>query len=265
MIKLRDIIKEIKIDTKPKLKLKRNKETFHFSKEYTQVGTQFIWGNDGDEFLLLEEESGLTLNEYDALNPKDFHPRAYRNEDTFITINKEYVQIIDEVDEIKIDANTKLKVLDNKNGCFSVEERDIILVWDPKTNTYVIPDDMYLEGEMFEIWKKPTLLHPKAYADDEGYPTIDAKYVQIVNKLKEIKIDAQIDEYRIFYYEYDTIFKVEDIKGKKDFVKKHALEVLQAQNLYRKSNYLAMISLKKDVMSGNTKNKIFVKLDEIKI
>lgn len=111
-VQIVDEIDEIKIKATTKLKLKKNKEAFTFSKEYTQIGTQYVWGdteNVDNEFVLLDEESGLDFEDYEALDPKTLHPRAYwdSEEHNFIRINAKYIQIIDEVDEIKIETHPK--------------------------------------------------------------------------------------------------------------------------------------------------------------
>jgi len=182
-MKLRDIVNEIKIDANTKLKLSTLEEGIY----YSQIGTRYVWFKSGTEFLLSLEDSELTEDQYDNLNPKIFHSRAYRDEQWgFIGLNRDYVQIIDKLQEIKIDAVPKLKL--KKIGLRRYCDKQGY-IWSKDTK------GLYFLSYISNSWNnedydklEPTDFHPRAYWSQYIY--IDPEYVQIVDKLNEIKIDV---------------------------------------------------------------------------
>lgn len=168
-------LQEIKIDAVPyKFELKLLEDPMFVDKNWN------VWLKTENVFTLLEDETGYGPD-YDTLDPKNFHPRAYWD-DNEISINEKYVQIVDKLHEIKIDATPKFRL--QSVGYKEYKDSQGYL-WanykeDPNILSLEIVDNDFTIDEYFDLNPKDFHLH--AYRANDSFIEIDVKDVIFINK-----------------------------------------------------------------------------------
>jgi len=164
-----EVLHEIKIDANTKLILEPLNNYFLDKKGY-------LWDNNEDQYFLLVYSNLWSNEEYNALNPKNFHPRAYWDE--LICLDPEYVKVVDKLKEIKIDAIPKLYLtLKDKNFLHYEDNQGGMWGENPAKNYFWLIRSQ-MPGSIYDDLN-PKQIHPHAYKNEHGAIIIKPQYVKV--------------------------------------------------------------------------------------